>query len=71
MKYMYALSNTTTYHNQRRVQLHRGEAWDASDPFVKANQHLFADQPPVVRTVDGPVEQATAAPGEKRRTRRG
>lgn len=43
------------------------EAWDENDPLVKNNPDLFADEPPYVRTSEGRVERATAAPGEKRR----
>lgn len=71
MKYAYALSDVTTYHGPTRIRLRVGDVWDATDPFVKAHPELFSDRPPTVRTVEGPVEQATAAPGEKRRTRRG
>jgi hypothetical protein len=37
--------------------VHEGEQLDLSDEIVKANPSLF----------EGPVEQATAAPGEKRK----
>jgi len=49
--------------------VHEGEAWDADDPLVKANQALFSDEPVVVHSSTGKrqVEQATAAPGEKRK----
>lgn len=47
-----------------------GEAWDASHPVVVANPGLFADRPLKVRGVQTVVEQATAAPGEKRRVGR-
>lgn len=54
-------------------RLNKGEPWDADDPVVLAHPELFSDSPLRVRTstrgfVD--VEQATAAPGEKRTTRR-
>jgi len=52
----------------------RGDAWYSDDPFVKDNRHLFADEPTVVMgrsaTSSRPVEAASAAPGEKRTTRR-
>lgn len=63
-----------------------GSHWDADDPIVKAFPSLFTDDPgvgistsvPPPHVVDRviigpetpPVEQATAAPGEKRATRR-
>lgn len=46
----------------------RGQAFDADHPLVKARPNLFTDRPPIV---EGEVERATAAPGEKRATRRG
>ena len=54
-------------------RLVKGEPWDADDPLVNAHPELFSDAPLRVRTttrgfVD--VEQATAAPGEKRTTKR-
>lgn len=44
----------------------QGEAWDASDPVVKAHPSLFDDVPVNVRTSVKRVEQATKAPGELR-----
>ena len=58
------------------VRIVEGEPWDIDDPFVKARPELFDDTPKVVRTtrsksaVRAPVEQATAAPGETRKTTR-
>ena len=57
----------------RNVLIVAGEAWDASDPIVKEFPGYFAADPGKVRssrTNSGEVEQATAAPGEKRSTRR-
>jgi hypothetical protein len=61
------------------VLVHKGEHWPADDPAVKASPSLFsADpryglrysaEPPGYN--DPPVEQATAAPGERRNVRRG
>jgi hypothetical protein len=48
-----------------------GEVWDADDPVVKGRPDAFAKTPVRVRTSQGHrevVEQATAAPGERRRT---
>jgi len=42
------------------VALRREQAFDADDPLVRERPDLF----------ERPVEQATAAPGEKRSTRR-
>jgi hypothetical protein len=61
----------------RRVQ--HGSHWPADDPVVTQNPGLFADDPrygltysgnPPPEMADPPVEQATAAPGEKRNVRR-
>jgi len=60
-----------------RVTITAGEAWDATDPLVRSHPALFTDKPAVVRgtgpsgVIERPVEQATAAPGEKRGTKRG
>lgn len=65
----------------RTVQIIQDEAWFAGDPVVKARPDLFNDEPSIVRGTrpvpvetaagDAGVEQATAAPGEKRtRTKR-
>lgn len=58
-----------------RTRVVKDEAWWEDDPFVQAHRDMFADKPTVIRgapparTVD--VEQATAAPGERRGVRRG
>lgn len=57
----------------------RGTFWWADCPMVRDNPDLFSDAPPEVEIlprnwpasyVESSVEQATAAPGEKRSTRR-
>ena len=52
------------------LHLRANSAWKADDPFVVANPDMFADAPEVVETSSGAVhrgvEQASAAPGEKR-----
>lgn len=65
-----------------RVRLSAGEAWWASDPFVKARPDLFTDVPAVVRgqrsvkavpaeKIAAPeVESAMAVPGVKRQVKR-
>jgi hypothetical protein len=52
--------------------IQEGQAWHANHPLVLAHPDAFSDDPPVVfpRGWDPPVEQASAAPGEKRATRR-
>ena len=68
--------------NGGRAKVQKGTHWPADDPAVHARPELFTtdvryglmyttepagyDEP-----ADTPVEQATAAPGEKRNTRRG
>ncbi len=60
------------------VTVGEGADWPADDPIVVAHPELFTDDPrhglsysapPATRS--RPVEQATAAPGEKRSTKRG
>lgn len=55
------------------IHLSTRDVWAADDPFVQARPELFSDTPAVTvvrRTAAAPVvvEQATAAPGEKRKT---
>jgi hypothetical protein len=52
--------------------VHKGEVWHADCPMVQAHPALFSPDPPEVhpRGWSPPVEQATAAPGEKRDTGR-
>lgn len=60
-----------TSHGVERIR--EGEPWDADDPTVIENPDAFTRGPARVRRSAGesaPVEQATAAPGEKRSTRR-
>jgi hypothetical protein len=69
------------------VLVRKGTHWPADDPLVRANPQWFAPDPryglswsgpvpPEMAEAPGqsrsaPVEQVTAAPGEKRTTRRG
>jgi len=55
----------------------RGSYWWADCPMVRDNPGLFSDSPPEVEIMPrnwpasyADVEQATAAPGEKRATKR-
>jgi hypothetical protein len=72
--YRFAVANVVTVWDGQKVVLQKGEAWWAADPFVKSRPDLFADEPTVVkarpRATTPPVEAASAAPGEKRTTRR-
>lgn len=55
----------------QRWHIQRGTAWAADDPLVKAHPGIFAADDRVVYRSADRVEQATKAPGEKRRgTRR-
>lgn len=50
------------------VFITEGEPWDADDPFVQRHPEHFSDDPGRSLRGSGRVEQATAAPGEKRST---
>lgn len=54
------------------TQVKEGQAWHADHPLVKDHPDAFSSEPLVIypRGWEAPVEQATAAPGEKRATRR-
>ena len=43
-----------------------GQVVDEGDPILKGRAELFEDFVPKIRKYPGQVEQATAAPGEKR-----
>lgn len=56
------------------VRLVRNDAWDEESPVVRLRPELFAPEPPdvygvVARDAYPGIEQVTAAPGERRRTR--
>lgn len=73
MKIVYANTDTSVGGPNGGVhRLNKGEPWDADDQLVKHRPEFFSDSPLKVRTSFGwsPVEQATAAPGEKRTTKR-
>jgi len=61
-----------------RHTVHAGQHWPASDPVVLAKPDLFSADPrygvhystPPAEMAEPPVEQATAAPGERRNVRR-
>lgn len=82
MDVVYATSTThVTTREGGRLVVHKGEHWPATDPVVQAQPSLFsADARYGMRytvepdgydaPIGAPVEQATAAPGERRtRTR--
>lgn len=48
------------------VIIQPGQVVDANDPILKGRSELFEPFAPKIRKYSGQVEQATAAPGEKR-----
>jgi hypothetical protein len=64
--------------NGGQIPVHKGTHWAADDPVVAQYPHLFSVDPRYGLQYtqeptgwnDPPVEQATAAPGEKRNARR-
>lgn len=50
--------------------IYRGQKYDSSLQVVREQPGWFSDDPETGMQ-DAPVEQATAAPGERRNTRRG
>lgn len=70
--YVHPKTTCVVAYKGERVRLNPNQTWYADDPFVKAHPGFFADDPVNVSRSSGyrPVEQATAAPGEKRATRR-
>lgn len=66
-----ALTTANVTHRGQRVHVQAGQAWDATDPLVAEYPSLFTtDTRALRRTTEPVVEQATAAPGERRGTRR-
>ena len=64
-----AVASFTTELDGTEVFVHAGDVVPASSPLAKGRQHLFVPRSQYVQTegTPPPVEQATAAPGEKRR----
>jgi hypothetical protein len=48
------------------VIIQQGTVVDSGDPVLKGRKQLFEPFAPKIRNYPGRVEQATAAPGEKR-----
>ncbi len=69
MPYRFARSTTFINVNGVEIKLIEGRAYDADDQAVLQFPHLFSDTPTVYSSYGVVVEQATAAPGEKRATR--
>lgn len=51
-EYVYGAVECTTFHKGAKVRVHLDEAWDASDPFVKARPELFSGTPEKAQTTD-------------------
>lgn len=69
-----AVSSATFFSGQTQVRVRAGEAWSASSPVVRKHPDLFSDDhtralgadiASARRVPTPPVEQKTAAPGEK------
>ncbi len=70
--FVFASCTTTFAGPAGKVHLTEDEPWVADDPFVKAHPELFRASPsnPKRTVPERPaVEQATAAPGERRGAR--
>lgn len=78
---VWAVSSGSVSTSKGRERVTAGEPWDRNDVTVRENPGYFTDGPerarrvggqtvPVGPPADGPVEQATAGPGEKREVRR-
>lgn len=52
--------------NEGALVIQPGQVVEEGDPVLKGRQHLFEPYEPKIRNYPGRVEQATAAPGEKR-----
>jgi len=71
MRYVFCVSGGFVSAGVYDIQLVPGRAYAADDPVVKMHPELFADEPVVYDHRGNIVEQATAAPGERRQVRRG
>jgi hypothetical protein len=78
MNVMFAAVDASVSFGGAQRAIHKGTHWPASDPLVIAYPHLFSPDPRygMAYTVEPegydapPVESASAAPGERRSTRR-
>lgn len=77
-RYVFARATTLVFAPER-LRITAGTTWHADHPVVASHPDLFSEDPPEIlpRNWEAPakpepkVEQATAAPGEKRTARRG
>jgi hypothetical protein len=79
MDVVYPVNDATlTLANGASCSVRRGQHWSADDPVVREKPDAFTTDPryglafstPPPEMADPPVEQATAAPGERRNVRR-
>lgn len=76
-EYVFARETVAVRINSCPVPVVQGAAFHRSDPVVAVHPELFSDTPVIVHRTPGyefpapVVEQATAAPGERRTGRRG
>jgi hypothetical protein len=79
MEVVYAVETAMVPTGAGMTRVGKGEHWPADDPVVRAMPSLFSTDPrwglkyssEPAGWDDPPVEQATAAPGERRNVRRG
>jgi hypothetical protein len=82
-KIVVAVATTTLFIDQQRIHVNIGDAWAAGSPVVTLHPDLFSDdetkalgldivapQPEQPTRDEAPVEQKTAAPGEKSTARK-
>ena len=71
--YKFCTASTVIGWKGQTLRLVANSVWRANDPLVLAHPEMFADSPEMVESSAGAiyrgVEQATAAPGEKRNSR--
>lgn len=71
MKIVYAVDTATVcLTTGDTFTIHRGQKYDAELQVVREQPGFFSEDPQTGME-DGPVETATAAPGERRSVRRG
>lgn len=75
MALKFVKQSASTLIDGKLVRLVKDDPWRDDDPIVVAAPEFFVDEPSKVQTSVArvslsPVEQATAAPGEKRAPRR-
>jgi hypothetical protein len=70
--FVFARESLSFWLGSERFYVKRNQPFEATHPAVLANPDVFQDEPlDAVLAPERPIEQASAAPGEKRATRRG